>query len=450
MKARYYAIFLIILSLAVWFISCGDNGTEPDDNDNDTTQISLVVDFWTPEDGAVEVSLGATLYVRICDTADVPVGVNPESVFFYLNDSSVTFATINNSCGAIDLRHTHIIPFDFNRLIKASIEVQDNEGRWLRDSITFRTKLPWDTTEYSIDTLSALNGFAVRSRPSGSYTDQATYFSNPLSGTSFVMPGGAPYSVSFTPGRSFVINDLDANIWAYNPERGIQTQLTFHSSQEKYPALSPNGHTLAFSREGNIVLHSLADASEIILASTAQGGRDFAFSMDSLYLAYRSGSGSMNPKIFIWDLETRTDIAHPLLYNEVDCFDWSPTSSSIAVVSNENLYYWRVGSGFPSLLFASTNIKHVQFASDYIYFVDGTPSGDILKRVLPTGGSAETVFDLVSENSTIDAFGINNSNEIVYAKNRGGTYTIEYFKIGLGTTHTVSTTLGQVRQIAWY
>ncbi|MGC9315807.1 MAG: TolB family protein, partial [bacterium] len=438
--------------LSAWFISCDDGGTEPDDDngDNDTSSTSLVIDHWAPENGAVEVPLGATLFVRICDTAETTVGVNPDSVFFFVDGDSVTFASINNTCGAVDLRYITPVPFDFGTLVRASISVQDNEGRWLKDSISFTTKLSWDTTEYSIDTLPPLQGFAVRSRPVGSYSDQASYFASTESGTYTIMPGGAPYSLSFSPGRSFILNDIDANIWTYNPELGIQTQITFDSSPEKYPALSPNGHTLAFGRDGDIVLLNLADDSEDILTSTSQGGRDFAFSPDSQYLAYRSGSGSMNPKIFIWDLEEREDIAHPILYNEVDCFDWSLTGSEIAVITNEQLYYWRVGTGFPSRLYQATNLKHVNFGTNHIYFVNSTPTGDIIMRMTTTPSTPETIIDLTAEAGVVFALAVNPSDELIYAKESGGTYTIEQFKVEDSSSRTLTSDIGQVRQIAWY
>lgn len=451
MKARNLALYCMIILLAVWLLSCDNGGTEPNGNDDDTTSTtSLVVDFWQPEDGATDVSTGATLYVRICDTATTtPSGVNLDSIFFYVQDSSVTFATINNTCGGVDLRYTHETDFDFESNITAAIAAQDTFGNWLHDTISFTTELSWDTTDYSIDTLGGLTGFAVRSRPSGSFSDQASYFANE-SGAYTVMPGGAPYSISFTPGRSFILNDLDANIWAYNPETGTQTQLTFNPLAEKYPALSPNGHTLAFTREGDIVLYNLADSTEDILASTAQGGRDFAFSPDSLYLAYRSGAGSMNPKVFIWDLEEREDIAHPMLYNEVDCFDWAPDMHNIAVISNENLYFWRVGADYPILLFSSTNLRHANVTENYVYFVESTPMGDKIMRIPQSGGTAEIIIDLTTEASTVEALALNTGSEMIYAKNNGGDYTIEYYKIGLEEGHTVTDELGQVRQIVWY
>ncbi len=452
MKVRYYALFLAILILSAWFVSCDDGGTEPNGNngDNDTLKTSLVIDHWSPENGAVEVPLGATLYVRICDTAETAVGVNPDSAFFWVDGASVTFSSIVNTCGAIDMMHVPEEPFDFSTLVRAAISVQDNEGRWLRDSISFTTKMPWDTVEFSIDTLPPLRGFAVRSRPAGSYTDQATYFEDIEGGTYTIMPGGAPYSLSFSPGRSFILNDIDANIWLYNPELGIQTQITFDTRPEKYPALSPNGHTIAFGRDGDIVLRSMADDSEDILASTSQGGRDFAFSPDSQYLAYRSGSGSMNPKVFIWNLEEREDIAHPVLYNEVDCFDWSLTGSEIAVISNEQLYHWRVGSGFPTRLYQATNLKHVNFSPSHIYFVNATPTGDVIMRTTPSSSTPETVIDLTPETATVYALAVNESDVLVYAKQVGGTYTIEYYKVEDSYGGTIASDIGQVRQIAWY
>ncbi len=451
MKIRYLTAYFLAIIIAFWALSCDDGGTEPNGNGNgdDTTGTTLIVDFWTPEDGAVDVSTGATLYVRTCDTTATPSGVNLDSVFLYVDDSSVTFATIHNTCGAIDIRYTHAEDFEFETTITAAIAVCDTFGRWLHDTISFTTELPWDTTSYTIDTLTALTGFAVRSRPSGTFSDQAIYFPN-TSGSYTVMPGGAPYSLSFTPGRSFLLNDLDANIWAFNPDLGIQTQLTFSPIAEKFPALSPNGHTLAYTREGEIVLHNLADGAEDILAVTSQGGRDFAFSPDSQYLAYRSGAGSMNPKIFVWDLEERDEIADPMLYNEVDCFDWSPTGSSIAVISNENLYFWRIGYGFPDQLHSSDNLRHVNVVEGYIYFVESTPTGDYIRRVAPAGGAIETIIDLTSESATVEALALNQSSEMVYAKNVGGDYTIEYYKVELAEGHTVTDEIGQVRQIVWY
>jgi len=441
----YFAVFMVFV-----FIAC-DNGTEPDPeppNGDDTTSTTLVIDFWTPEDGAVDISTGSSLYVRICDTSAAPIGVNPDSVFLTVNGVGVTFATIFNTCNGVDLRYIPTVDFEHGTTVFAAIAVADTGNNWLYDTISFTIEDFWDTTQYSIDTLNPLPGFAVRSRPVGSFTDQGAYFPN-TSGTYTVIPGGAPYSLSFTPKRSFILTDIDGNIWAYNPDYSIQRQLTFDPATEKYPALSPNGHTLVFTRDGNIVLHNLADDSEEILASTAQGGRDFAFSADSQYLAYRSGAGSINPKIFVWRLEDREEIADPSLYNEVDCFDWSQDGNSIAVISNERLYFWRIDAGFPAMLYSADNLKFVNL-TDYIYFVDSQPTGDIIMRVLPSGGTVETVIDLRPEASTVEDMALNNGGELVYAKNSGGTYTIEYYKIELGSGSTVSSDIGQTRQVNWY
>jgi len=308
-----------------------------------------------------------------------------------------------------------------------------------------------DTCSFSIDTLAPLPGFLTRSRPTG-MTVQALYF--PTLGSSYNgLSGGAPYSVKFTPNRSWILSDKDDDIWVINLTSGVQYQLTTHSMVEKYPDLSPDGRTLAFARAGDIVLKNLFDDSEHVLVSSSQGGKNLRFSADSSYLAYTSGV-SYNPLLYIWDLSDESQIAHPGLDDDVDCFAWSSTGSEIAVVSQNHLYYWDVEAGsFPVGLHAATDLDHVVFspAGDWIYFIErNTALGDKIYRAWP-GQTMELVNDLTGENATIEAITISeDGNTLLYSKYRGGAYSLCSYDISSSSETVLTSSIGQTLQLEWY
>ncbi len=451
MKKNFMFLLFCAILIAATFMAC-DNSTEPDNgngNPPDTADVvAPYINFWSPGNGDVDVPVGATLYVSICDTGEHTTGIDPDSISIIVDGEAVIPAMITNLCGGIDLRHVPETAFEHGDTVTVMLSVTDMESNWLHDTITFFVELPWDTCTYNIDTLSPMPGFAIRSRPSGS-VDQGLYFPN-MTGLYRGMPGGAPYSLNITQGRSFILHDIGGNIGAINFDYSINMQLTNNALTEKYPALHPNGHILGFSRLGDVVLRNLFNGEEEVLSSTAQGGRDLEFSADSLYLAYRSGSGSMNPKLFVWRLEDRIDIANPTLYNDIDCFDWSPAGGGIAVISAEKLFYWDVNGGFPVQLHSGDNLKYVRFGPENtIFFVESLPTGDIIKSIT-TGGALTTIVDLTVGAATVEGLGISHDNEIVYAKNSGGSYSIEYFDIDAGTGNTVSSVVGQVRQVIWF
>ncbi|RKZ30923.1 hypothetical protein DRQ36_03770 [bacterium] len=449
-KAISFILFAVFLVLAI-ILACS-SGTEPDGNGNgDTTDVlSPYVSFWNPSDGETEVPLGTSLYVSICDTGEYATGVNQDSIQMTVQGDVVSPALITNSCNGYDLRYVPLSRFDYCETVSVVIDVTDLVGNRLLDSIVFYIEEPGDTCTFTIDTLPPIPGFLTRTFLYGGPI-QAVYFSSVGAGLQTIS-GGSPYSVNFTPGRSFILTDIGGDVRAINLDSSIDVPLTDEPDNEKYPALSPDGHTLAFSRGGDIVLKNLYTGIEEILTSTSQGGREFSFSPDSAYLAYRSGSGSLNPKLFVWRLSDKTEIAHSTLYNDVDCFDWSPAGSEIAVIKSSNmLYYWDVESGTPDLLYSSSYlIDHVQFsAGGYIFFVEGFPAGDIIK-VTDLSGTVTDILDLTSEASTVEAMGISNDMEILYCKNTGGTYSIMYYDVDGATGYEATGDIGLTTQIVWY
>jgi Tol biopolymer transport system component len=257
--------------------------------------------------------------------------------------------------------------------------------------------------------------------------------------------------LSFTPNRSWILTDGGEDISIYNPSLSI-FQTLVSGTNLNYPALSPNGRTLAYVR-GNfdIMMRDLQSGAEWILNSSASGGRDLQFSPDSNYLAYRSGT-SYNPKLYLWRLEDTLEIASPSLYNEVDAFAWGPHGYGIAVISNDRLYYWEIGGTPDQIYSASLNIEYPCFSptGDYIYFVSRGASGDVIMRSTISG--SVTIVRSITAPGTIEAMGISSDGKtLLYALNAGSSnFSIKTYNVQTMTETTVASDLGQTIQISWF
>ncbi|MCK5834009.1 hypothetical protein KAH81_10125 [bacterium] len=447
---------LLTCSSLFVFISCGDNGTDPDDNGNDTTgdttdTVAPFIFSWNPADGETEVSRAATLWVSICDTGGYASGLNPDSIWMNVNSVAVIPSLITNSCGGLDLRYIPPSQFDLGETIYVDVTAEDMAGHRANGSANFYIEIG-DTFSLDIDSLPPLDGFASRSRPDG-FTTKALYFSSPTSG-SYVELSGSPYHLSFSPKRSWLLYDPypDGDIYAENPSLGARLQFTSDIIEEKYPALSPDGHTLAFGRSEDIILYNFQTEEERVLASSSQGGRELEFSPDGQYLAYRSGSGSYNPKLFIRNVSDGDNITYTTIYNDVSSFDWSHTHNGIAcVVTGNRLYYWNVeGGSYPQLLRSADNIQFTAFdGMDNIYFVEKYPSGDrILKSSI--SGPPSIVIDLTSESATVEALCASEYGDIIFSKRSGSSFTLEYLTSGNTSSTSITSSVGQTIQLQWY
>jgi hypothetical protein len=260
--------------------------------------------------------------------------------------------------------------------------------------------------------------------------------------------------VAFTPKRSWILYDpySTGDIYAVNPSLGIEVQLTDDPADEKYPALSPDGHTLGFGRGEDVVLKNLQTGEERVLASSSQGGRELEFSQSGEYVAYRSGSGSYNPKLYIRDVEDGDNITPSTIYNDVSSFDWLHSEDAVAcIVSGNRVYYWSAETGaYPTLLFMADNLQFIAVdGDDIVYFVSKNPLGDkILKSDL--SGAITQLVDLTSEAATVEALAVSEGGDIIFAKHCGSVYSLEYLVAGGSTASTLTASVGQSIQIVWF
>ncbi|GEM_PF-3268408 len=449
------AILIVAICVGVFFfVTSSACSTKPDDDDDDTTtdttdNIAPVIFDWSPANGAEEVSRGATLWVSICDTGEYSTGLNADSISMMVNSAAVVPSLIATASG-LDLRYIRPGGFSYRDTVHFSARAVDNAGNAAVGSSVFYIELG-DTFSLDFDSLSAISGFVTRSRPDG-FTTEALYFSSPSSGYSELT--GSPYQIIFTPKRSWILYDPypEGDIYAFNPPTGARIKLTEDLAEEKYPALSPNGRTLGFARGEDVVLKNLQNSEETVLASSAQGGRELEFSPDGEFLAYRSGSGSYNPKLFIRNVSDGTNVTYSTIYNDVSAFDWSHTHNGIAcVVTGNRLYYWDVdGGSYPQLIRMADNIQLVAFDGlDNIYFVEKTPSGDkILKSSI--SGPPAIALDLTAENATVEALSASSSGELIFAKRSGSTFSLNYLPAGSSSPSVVTSGVGQTLQIQWF
>ena len=452
---RRIIVFVIISTIfagAVFFVGC-DNGTEPNNGDpsDSTDTVSPFVREWTPEDGAVGVSQSETLWVSIADTGEFATGVDPDSVAMRINGSTVAPSLIDNSFNGLDLRYISPTQFDYGGTLTVEVDAADFGGNWLHASAVFYIELG-DTFSFDIDTLAPLDGFVSRSRPGGT-SIEALYFDSP--GASYTpLTGGSPYHVAFTPKRSWILYDpySTGDIYAVNPSLGIEVQLTDDPAEEKYPALSPDGHTLGFGRGEDVILKNLQTGEERVLASSSQGGRELEFSQSGEYIAYRSGSGSYNPKLYIRDVGDGDNITPSTIYNDVSSFDWLHSEDAVAcIVSGNRVYYWSAETGaYPTLLFMADNLQFIAVdGDDIVYFVSKNPLGDkILKSDL--SGAITQLVDLTSEAATVEALAVSEGGDIVFAKHCGSVYSLEYLAVGGSAASTLTASVGQSIQLAWF
>jgi len=428
-------------------ISCSKKSTDPDNNNGDTTDIAppLVLE-WIPADGDTGVAATIVIEIAIADTGESASGVSTEGLQMRLGGSRVTPNINYNEYNGVDLTY-YPSTFDAAETVGVAVYMRDSVGNESTDSIAFYiTGLsPDDTCSFSIDSLSPLDGFVARSRPTG-FTIQGLYFESIIGG--YVnLSSSSPYSLAFTPMRSWILTDWNDIISVVNPELGLEVPLTDGSDGERYPALNYDGRTLAFTSGDNVVFKNLFDNTEEIFCSDA--GRQLEFSPDSSYLAYIS-EVSWNPRLYLWVIEDRTNIAHSSLYMDVDDYDWGPGRAEIAVISDDDLYYWNIHSGSPVALYSSLNIEQVNFSptGDNIYFVDRRASGDVV-MVVSLSGVFEEIVNLGAVN--IEAMAVSNDGgTLVLACFDGSSYTIRKLSVPSGDISTVTDELGQTIQLRWY
>jgi len=447
-----FVLFAGIIWFVAFFAGC-DNGTEPNnDNPSDSTDVlAPFVREWTPETGSVDVPRGVTLWVSISDTGEFATGLDPDSIGMTVDGSAVVPSLIDNSFGGLDLRYIPPSRFDWGDTVAVHVDAADLAGNWLHASSEFYIEIG-DTFGLDIDTLPPLSGFVSRSRPGG-FTTEGLYFAT-ASASYVTLTGGSPYSVGFTPRRSWILYDpySSGDIYAVNPSLGIEVQLTEDAAEEKYPALSSDGHTLGFARGEDVVLKNLQTNEESVLASSSQGGRELEFSHSGQYLAYRSGSGSYNPKLYIRKVADGDNVSPSTIYNDVSSFDWSHSSDGIAcIVSGNRLYYWdaEVG-GYPALLYSADELQFTAIdGSDNIYFVERTATGDKI-RSSTLSGFLSPIIDLTSEAATVEALAVSEGGDLIFAKRSGSVFSLEYLPSGASTSTTLTTAVGQTIQLAWF
>lgn len=446
----FFAVFSIT---AILVFSCS-KGNGPDDNNThtDTTdRVAPFISLWQPARGAIDVSVGATVYVSICDTGAHASGLNADSSSMRIKGLAVVPSLIANACGGFDMRYIPPDTFLRGDTVGVFMRVRDNAQNLLSDSSWFviiPQSAETETVIFSIDTLPPIAGFATRSRPGG-ITLEVLYF--PSLGSSFINMGIAPpYHLAFTHGRSWLLADPDGDIWAFNPNLGISTRLTNSPAIENYPALSPDGRTLAFARGYDLMLKDLKTGDETIITTSAQSGKNFAFSADGAYVAYISGT-SFNPRLYMWRLSDMVNVASPTLYNDIDNFCWGPSGSDFAIISSDKLYYWNVGGAAPRLLYSSYNLAHAVYspAGDWIYVVDRRASGDVIVRTTPTG-TVQNLYFLPAGN-TIEAMSISSDGKILlYAIHSGSVYSLRSYNTQTSTETTHTSSIGQTIQIVWF